>query len=430
MQTHIIIICHGLLGSPKHLTRLISTIESIQSNFQNTVFIANSYQMFLSYDGIDVCARRVLQELETLVPTLNSVTRYSVVGYSLGGLIARYLVALIDAHSEYSKWIPCAFITLATPHLGIKSNGTSSRDRIVDTMAGVVISRTGEQLVLQDNYRESGPLLRVMADPRMRFHHALAKFQHRILYANTINDRTVPFWTASILDVEKIGPYMIANVVDREVTCSKEYPGIVTHFSPPGFNTVKTMSIPMYRKATLAVLSPILLLGVVGLSTYANVASAIRQRRVISTFAPVHILPKPAKMVTLPTRLLDAMEGEEIPEDELEAASEMFTKCVSSQELMQEDHMDTEKSEPILVKAHSIQPDFIPPLPTTFPKLSLEHEEMSKNLNMLAFTKYYCHLDHFRSHACIVARNGEAEWAIIGAGVQKHLQEVGFPEIH
>ena len=33
------------------------------------------------------------------------------------------------------------------------------------------------------------------------FYKALSIFKYRKLYANTYNDRTVPFWTAAIVDV-------------------------------------------------------------------------------------------------------------------------------------------------------------------------------------------------------------------------------------
>jgi hypothetical protein len=58
---------------------------------------------------------------------------------------------------------------------------------------------SGRQLFGIDKFRDTGrPVLSVLADPDSIFMRGLALFQHRSLYANVVNDRTVTYYTAGI----------------------------------------------------------------------------------------------------------------------------------------------------------------------------------------------------------------------------------------
>jgi Putative serine esterase (DUF676) len=62
-----------------------------------------------------------------------------------------------------------------------------------------LLSRSGRQLFTIDKFRDTGrPLLSVLADPDSIFFRGLAKFQHRTLYANLINDKSAVFYTCGI----------------------------------------------------------------------------------------------------------------------------------------------------------------------------------------------------------------------------------------
>ena len=62
--------------------------------------VAKSNSGNFTYDGIELGGERVCQEIEEEIETLaragQKVTRLSLVGYSLGGLVARYAVGLLD----------------------------------------------------------------------------------------------------------------------------------------------------------------------------------------------------------------------------------------------------------------------------------------------------------------------------------------------
>lgn len=62
--------------------------------------VAKSNSGNFTYDGIELGGERVSQEIEEEIEKLgragHKVTRLSLVGYSLGGLVARYAIGLLD----------------------------------------------------------------------------------------------------------------------------------------------------------------------------------------------------------------------------------------------------------------------------------------------------------------------------------------------
>lgn len=78
-----------------------------------------------TYDGIELGAERVTHEVEDTLEELKrqgkEIKKLSVVGYSLGGLVARYVVGLLYSNGWFSKLEPVNFTTFATPHLGVRT---------------------------------------------------------------------------------------------------------------------------------------------------------------------------------------------------------------------------------------------------------------------------------------------------------------------
>ncbi|KAF9274307.1 hypothetical protein BGZ68_000783 [Mortierella alpina] len=141
--------------------------------------------------------------------TPKKVTQLSYLGYSLGGLIGRFAIGMLDLEGLFDpverggRGIePMYFVTMATPHLGIRQPSLSRWSKIFNYLSARMLSRTGEQLQLVDNYIGGKPLLLVLSDPSSVFLHALARFKRRVLYCNIRNDRSVPFWTASFSDAD------------------------------------------------------------------------------------------------------------------------------------------------------------------------------------------------------------------------------------
>ena len=93
------------------------------------------------------------------------MTRFSVTGYSMGGLIARYLLGILHARHFFDTIAPANFTTFATPHVGIpRYPGFVSS--MFSKFGPRMLSKSGEQFFHADSWGNTGrPLLTVMADP-------------------------------------------------------------------------------------------------------------------------------------------------------------------------------------------------------------------------------------------------------------------------
>ena len=126
---------------------------------------------------------QIFQEIEKLESDGKSVVRFSVTGYSLGGLLARYVVGcVLSTHSLrhltgicpssilhqrnfFATVTPVNFNTVATPHIGLLRY-PSLFSKLGSFFGPRVLSRTGEQFYATDKWSKTGKaLLEVMADP-------------------------------------------------------------------------------------------------------------------------------------------------------------------------------------------------------------------------------------------------------------------------
>lgn len=103
-----------------------------------------------------------MQELEK---DGKKVSRFSVTGYSLGGLVARYVVGVLHQRNFFKNVAPVNFNTIATPHIGLPRY-PSLISSLASSLGPKLLSRTGEQFYCADQWSPSGrPLIEVMADP-------------------------------------------------------------------------------------------------------------------------------------------------------------------------------------------------------------------------------------------------------------------------
>ncbi|WVQ97967.1 hypothetical protein IAU59_005087 [Kwoniella sp. CBS 9459] len=178
------------------------------------IMIAGGMTSQLTYDGVDVCASRVAYEVDKKITELEcegkAVNRFSLMGYSLGGLVARYLVGLLHSRtpSFFEKHHPVSFSTISSPHYGIPRYNTFL-STVLCWLGARVMSRSGEQLWVADKYSDEDPrpLLEIMADPRSVFYQGLEHFDRREIYASAVNDHSVPYPTAAIEPVDHFAQY-------------------------------------------------------------------------------------------------------------------------------------------------------------------------------------------------------------------------------
>ncbi|KAM0911107.1 hypothetical protein ACQ4PT_013702 [Festuca glaucescens] len=189
-----------------------------------------------SGSGADEGSRRAPTHL---VVTVNGIVgrpelkKISFVAHSLGGLIARYAIALLyendiaaqtDCNEECEKDVndarrnqptgrgkiaglePMNFITFATPHFGTRSHkqmpllrGSYRLEKMAFRMSWIA-GRSGKHLFLKDIEDEKPPLLLQMVTDYgdLHFISALRCFKRRVVYSNVCGDFVVGWRTSSI----------------------------------------------------------------------------------------------------------------------------------------------------------------------------------------------------------------------------------------
>ncbi|KAJ3825413.1 DUF676-domain-containing protein [Lentinula raphanica] len=223
MDVHLHVLLHGLWGTTKHLesaSRVFSArhcrtdskqqapsdpelaiaTESNQVRIQLLSIEAN--QGSKTYDGIDWSAERAVEEIRESIREMSSkgdrVVKFSITGYSLGGLCARYVVAILYAQHFFDSVQPVNFVTFATPHIGIPRIEGSLFSRISRYVGSRMLGSTGKQLYWLDRWAgTTRPLLEIMADKDLVFWKALDAFDNIDIYANAIHDRMVPYLTGA-----------------------------------------------------------------------------------------------------------------------------------------------------------------------------------------------------------------------------------------
>ena len=82
------------------------------------------------------------------------VVQFSFLGYSLGGLIGRFAMAMLDLEGFFASKDqggqgvePVYFVTMATPHLGIRQPSRSRFTKVFNFLSARMLSRTGAYVV-------------------------------------------------------------------------------------------------------------------------------------------------------------------------------------------------------------------------------------------------------------------------------------------
>ncbi|KAL8286209.1 hypothetical protein RQP46_004697 [Phenoliferia psychrophenolica] len=265
---HLLVVCHGLWGTRSHIAYICKSALEHTSNATSpksrprsgsigtqdedvrlVVLPASLNENTLTYDGIDLCAERVVEEIDLEVKRIaedgGTVKRFSIVGYSLGGLVARYALGLLESRtpSFFAEVRPVNFTTFASPAIGIPKYDGFWSDALA-WLGSRMLSRSGSQLYGTDRFLPSSlidgnnqpekpngtlsrlsfkkekaePLLAVMADPQYSFFRALVAFERVEIYANSVNDRTVPYPTGAI---EAHDPFSLARARAKKAAAAR-----------------------------------------------------------------------------------------------------------------------------------------------------------------------------------------------------------------
>lgn len=167
-------------------------------DIETVVFQPKTSTNFKTYDGVEVIGNRFLKELYLEIVRLRkesdiTVTKFSIVGYSLGGLISRYIIGKLYEVEFFDIIEPYVFTTFATPHLGVKFfSGLSSP--ILNFLGSTFIGRSGSDLFLKTD------IMKRLIDKEDIFFRALELFKDRFVLSNIRHDRTVAFYTSFLTD--------------------------------------------------------------------------------------------------------------------------------------------------------------------------------------------------------------------------------------
>ncbi|KAG6477361.1 hypothetical protein ZIOFF_066614 [Zingiber officinale] len=225
---HLLVLVHGIMASPSDWTYAKAELErQLGSNF--LIYASSCNGFTKTFDGIDRAGKRLAEEISSVVQKTGSLQRISILAHSLGGLFSRYAIAVLystdslhkDQVDDYRNrntqmenslklgsiagLQPINFITLATPHLGVRGKkqlpfllGLPLLEKLAPPIAPILVGRTGQQLFLTDEKPNRPPLLLRMASKSddLEFISSLNSFRNRILYAN--NEIVVDFPSSSI----------------------------------------------------------------------------------------------------------------------------------------------------------------------------------------------------------------------------------------
>lgn len=198
---HLIVFVHGLWGSSSNLARFESVIhhtldKSDVCNFHT--YAPTCFSHFKTYDGIEAIGDYVLVDLMKHIKLLKDeheivISQISFIGYSLGGLICRYIIGELYESDFFNNIKPGIFSSIATPHLGCTFYNNSTR--FLNFLGSHFLGQTGRDLFLVDG--KAGMVYR-LSNPEEKYYKGLQLFKSKIIAANAKFDRTVGFYSAFI----------------------------------------------------------------------------------------------------------------------------------------------------------------------------------------------------------------------------------------
>ncbi|TKY60034.1 putative lipase C4A8.10 [Spatholobus suberectus] len=237
---HLLVLVHGILASTGDWTYAEAELKKrLGKNFLIYVSSSNTYTK--TFTGIDGAGKRLADEVLQVVKKTKSLKRISFLSHSLGGLFARYAIAILYSPDTYSRdqpgdlansmtensqgasfsrggmiagLEPINFITLATPHLGVRGKkqlpfllGVPILEKLAAPIAPFFVGKTGSQLFLTDGKPDKPPLLLRMASDCEdgKFLSAVGAFRCRTIYANVSYDHMVGWRTSSIRRETELG---------------------------------------------------------------------------------------------------------------------------------------------------------------------------------------------------------------------------------
>lgn len=382
-----------------------------------------------TYDGIEIGAERVAKEIEDTLEELGrdgyKITKFSIVGYSLGGLVARYTIGLLYHKGYFEKITPVNFTTFATPHLGVRTPLLGYSNHIWNVLGARTLSMSGRQLFTVDEFRDTGrPLLSVLADPDSIFIRALKLFRNRSLYTNIVNDRSAVYYTTGIsrydpyVNLDKVKLNYLEGyepvILDPDHACDRiqqpDLPSFYARMTSSGQTLVRRTPIYLALMVLLPIATFAFLLNS-GIQTF-------RSRRRILLHEADHE-GHGFGVYRIPLLMQDVRAGIEDAFENVNSAQAQDYLPDGSEELSQTDTISSQNDESLQrISSEKPETESMQKILTSnersleFPTLALTSAQFSmiKALDDVGFRKYpvYIHKSSHSHAAIIVRRKGSA----------------------
>lgn len=212
---HLFVLIYGLWGNYSHMLSIQKTLEDLFSNCgiqdsENVYFIPRGIAYFNTLCGIEVIGHQTIVELTDFVVKYGQkcFNKISFVGYSMGGLVSRFVIGRLYTECATVFWHmePFIYITFATPHLGERFYSRTGNDMktillngaqsLLSFFASNFLGRSGRQMFLA--YKDNT----LVELAQGNYLEVLGRFKHRICLANVRNDYSVAFNTGLICDYD------------------------------------------------------------------------------------------------------------------------------------------------------------------------------------------------------------------------------------
>ncbi|CEI67245.1 hypothetical protein FVEN_g5846 [Fusarium venenatum] len=411
--THLCVLVHGLWGNPSHLRNVAKSLRDKYSEDELYILLAKQNSGNNTYDGIETGGERVCAEIEDELKEIErkggKITKLSIAGYSLGGLVSRYAVGLLYAKGVLDHLECMNFTTFASPHLGVRTPLKGWLSNIYNVLGARTLSKSGRQLFTIDNFRDTNrPLLALLADPDSIFMSGLKKFKRRTLYTNIVNDRSVVHYTSGIT---KTDPY--TDLENVKLNYLKDYDGVILDPNHPvapspqaqgqdtlwsDFESVKKWIKNVPFMLTIGVIIPIGVVVFLANSAVQTVRSAKRIKLHESGLAGLKIedYRMPLRIKAIQEEVEQAYEVLNGAQDQQYLASDSdddLAYDVEDRQLLRRERRMSTAEQPTLA-------------------LTPEQFEMIENLNTVGWRKFPVHIQkHRHSHAAIVVRMDKESFA-------------------
>lgn len=240
----LVLMLHGLKGQPSDFRAVVKAMKAGGGDGHGGDLIVRPRVTDNTTQGIEVPARQVHAIVKSVVEACPSLEACSIVCLSFGGLYGRFLAklmvedGLLGAHDDHAAALQArVFLTIASPHLGIRRFATTGLrgcfDAAWNTWAPRVVGVSGEEMLLEDKQQ----LLHQMAGGE--YLGALRAFERRVCYANSQHDPQVPAWTGCI---ERLAPSGYDSW-----PCLTDYPSLLDPPAATGANAdCREPSFPIY----------------------------------------------------------------------------------------------------------------------------------------------------------------------------------------